>query len=88
MGLQLVVDNTARAQAYSNSLPGGTPYFDGLLERTRAQLREDLRYYQNRLRDLKQMEPHNLAELRALYRSREQYILRLLRTMGDRLQAV
>ncbi len=88
MGLQLVVDNTARAQVFNASVPAGTPYFDGLLERTRAQLRDDLRYYQSRLRDLRQMEPHNLSELRALYRSREQYILRLLRTMGDRLQAV
>jgi hypothetical protein len=34
------------------------------------------------------MEPHSLNELRSLYRSREQYILRLLRTMGDRPQAV
>ena len=88
MGLQLIVDNTARKQVQSATSLAGTPYFDGLLERTRSQLREDLKYYQGRLRDLQKMEPHGLAELRSLYRSREQYILRLLRTMGDRLQAV
>ena len=89
MGLQLVVDNTARRERHSTpALAAGAPYFDGLLERTRAQLRDDLKYYQGRLHDLQQMEPHSLSELRSLYRSREQYILRLLRTMGDRPQAV
>jgi hypothetical protein len=88
MVLQLVVDNTARKLPAHELAPVGTPHFDGLLERTRAQLREDLAYYQNKLRDLKRLEPHNLSELRSLYRSREQYILRLLRTMGDRLKAV
>jgi len=88
MGLQLVVDNTARKDMQQSPALAAAPYFDGLLERTRSQLREDLKYYQGRLRDLKQMEPHSLTELRALYRSREQYILRLLRTMGDRPQAI
>jgi hypothetical protein len=89
MGLQLVVDNTARRERHiTPALAAGAPYFDGLLERTRAQLRDDLKYYQGRLQDLQHMEPHSLNELRSLYRSREQYILRLLRTMGDRPQAV
>lgn len=88
MGLQLVIDNTARKDMQPRPPLAAAPYFDGLLERTRSQLREDLKYYQGRLRDLKQMEPHALTELRSLYRSREQYILRLLRTMGDRPQAV
>ena len=69
-------------------MPAEAPYFDGLLERTRAQLREDLSYYQGKLKDLRHLEPHSLTELKSLYRSREQYILRLLRTMGDRMQAV
>ncbi|MGQ0658634.1 MAG: hypothetical protein ACT4NU_11175 [Chromatiales bacterium] len=88
MALQLVVNNTGGHLHRRPCLPGEAPYFDGLLERTRAQLRDDLVYYQRKLKDLKQSEPESLTELKSLYRSREQYILRLLRTMGDRLQAV
>ena len=88
MGLQLVVDNTLRREDHRSPSFPTSPYFDGLLERTRGQLREDLKYYQGRLRDLGVSDAHSLGELKALYRSREQYILRLLRTMGDRPQAI
>jgi len=88
MALELVVNNVEAYAARRPHSHGGAPYFDGLLERTRAQLRDDLVYYQRKLKDLKQPEAGSLTELKSLYRSREQYILRLLRTMGDRLQTV
>jgi len=76
--LQLVIDNSRRSKRERVLQPADLEYFDTVIERARGQLLDDLAYYQGRIFDLKQMDPHNRTGLMTLYRAHEFHLRRLL----------
>ncbi|GEM_PF-3144851 len=86
--LQLVVDNSSRTGRECVLQPADLEYFDAAIERARGQLLEDLAYYQGRISDLQQMDPHNRTGLMTLYRAHEFHLHRLLGMLCEPPRAV
>ena len=78
MALRLVVDNSD-VRDYEQALqPVDLAYFDSVIERTRAQLLDDLSHYHRKIADIAQLDPANRTGLLSLYRTHETHIRRLL----------
>lgn len=88
MALHLVIDNTAQEETEESLWASDVAYFDTVIEHTRTQLLDDLSYYQRKISDLGELDPHNRTGLLTLYRAHEQHILRLLGVIGEHLKAV
>lgn len=88
VSLQLVIDNSQRFEQQRALQPADLEYFDAAIERARGQLLADLAYYQDRISDLKQMDPHNRTGLATLYHAHEFHLRRLLGMLGGPAEAV
>ena len=77
--LKLVVDNSSRLAPLENLLD---EYADEI-EVQRAQLTDDLAYFQNKLRELEMLDPLDFTGLAKTYREHEKRIADILNNMRD-----
>jgi hypothetical protein len=78
--LKLVVDNSNTLAPLENLLDE----YAGEIEAQRAQLIDDLEYFQAKLRELEMLDPLDFTGLGKVYREHEQRIGTLLDDMNDR----
>ena len=78
--LKLVVDNSNTLAPLENLLDE----YAGEIETQRAQLIDDLQYFQAKLRELEMLDPLDFTGLGKVYREHEQRIGNLLDDMSER----
>ncbi len=78
--LKLVVDNSNNHAPLENLLD----QYAGEIEAQRAQLIDDLEYFQAKLRELEALDPLDFTGLGKVYREHEQRISALLAEMSER----